>query len=287
MRYLVTGVTGQLGYDVVRVLKENGITNIYAPTSSEFDITNKEIVVSKTKEFNPDVIIHCAAYTKVDQAEIDIDTCYKVNVDGTKNMIEAAKEVDAKIIYISTDYVFDGEKKGAYLVDDKTNPKSIYGKTKLEGEKIVSSYLKHFIVRISWVFGINGNNFVKTMLNLSKTHKELTVVADQIGSPTYTYDLAKLLYDMSKTTKYGIYHATNEGIYSWADFARLILKDKDAKVIDVTTLEYQKIINKNQAPRPKNSLLDKEKLVANGFSKLPLVNDALERFLRELEKKEA
>ncbi|MBD9099042.1 NAD(P)-dependent oxidoreductase [bacterium] len=145
MRYLVTGVTGQLGFDVVRILKENGITNIYAPTSSEFDITNKEIVVSKTKEFNPDVIIHCAAYTKVDQAEIDTDTCYKVNVDGTKNMTEAAKEVDAKIIYISTDYVFDGEKKGAYLVNDKTNPKSIYGKTKLEGEKIVSSYLKFYI----------------------------------------------------------------------------------------------------------------------------------------------
>ena len=287
MRYLVTGITGQLGYDVVRVLKENGVKDIYAPTSSEFDITNKEIVVSKTKEFNPDVIIHCAAYTKVDQAEIDTYTCYKVNVDGTKNMVEAAKDVDAKIIYISTDYVFDGEKKGAYLVDDKTNPKSIYGKTKLEGEEIVSSYLKYFIVRISWVFGINGNNFVKTMLNLSKTHKELTVVADQIGSPTYTYDLAKLLYDMSKTTNYGTYHATNEGSYSWADFARLILKDKDTKVIDVTTLEYQKMINKKQAPRPKNSLLDKEKLVANGFCKLPPVNDALERYLIELEKKEA
>ena len=284
MRYLVTGITGQLGYDVVRVLKENGIKDIYAPKSSEFDITDRETVLKKTKEFKPNVIIHCAAYTNVDQAEIDKDLCYKVNVTGTENMVLAAKEIDAKIIYISTDYVFDGEKNGVYEVEDKTNPKSIYGKTKLEGEQLVQTYQKHFIVRISWVFGINGNNFVKTMLKLAETHKELTVVSDQIGSPTYTYDLAKLLFAMSETSKYGTYQATNEGLYSWADFARLILKDTSTKVTDVTTEEYQKIINKKQAPRPKNSSLSKEKLLANGFSKLPSVEDALERYLIELKK---
>ena len=284
MRYLVTGITGQLGYDVVRVLKENGIKDIYAPKSSEFDITDRETVLKKTKEFKPNVIIHCAAYTKVDQAEIDKDLCYKVNVTGTENMVLAAKKIDAKIIYISTDYVFDGEKNGVYEVEDKTNPKSIYGKTKLEGEQLVQTYQKHFIVRISWVFGINGNNFVKTMLKLAENHKELTVVSDQIGSPTYTYDLAKLLFAMSETSKYGTYQATNEGLYSWADFARLILNDTSTKVTDVTTGEYQKIINKKQAPRPKNSSLSKEKLLANGFSKLPSVEDALERYLIELKK---
>ena len=284
MRYLVTGITGQLGYDVVRVLKENGIKDIYAPKSSEFDITDRVTVLKKAKEFKPNVIIHCAAYTKVDQAEIDKDLCYKVNVTGTENMVLAAKEIDAKIIYISTDYVFDGEKNGVYEVEDKTNPKSIYGKTKLEGEQLVQTYQKHFIVRISWVFGINGNNFVKTMLKLAETHKELTVVSDQIGSPTYTYDLAKLLFAMSETYKYGTYQATNEGLYSWADFARLILKDTITKETDVTTEEYQKINNKKQAPRPKNSSLSKEKLLANGFSKLPSVEDALERYLIELKK---
>ena len=284
MRYLVTGITGQLGYDVVRILKENGVKDIYAPKSSEFDITDRETVLAKTKEFKPDVIIHCAAYTKVDQAEIDKEVCYQVNVTGTENMVLAAKESNAKIIYISTDYVFDGEKKGVYEVEDKTNPKSIYGKTKLEGEQLVRTYQKHFIVRISWVFGINGNNFVKTMLKLAETHKELTVVSDQIGSPTYTYDLAKLLFTMSETSKYGTYQATNEGIYSWASFARLILKDTNTKVIDVTTEEYQKIINKKQAPRPKNSALSKEKLSATGFIKLPSVEDALSIYLIELKK---
>ena len=199
-------------------------------------------------------------------------------------MVLAAKETDAKIIYISTDYVFDGEKNGVYEVEDKTNPQSIYGKTKLEGEQLVRAYQKHFIVRISWVFGINGNNFVKTMLKLAETHKELTVVSDQIGSPTYTYDLAKLLFAMSETSKYGTYQATNEGLYSWADFARLILKDTDTKVTDVTTEEYQKIINKKQAPRPKNSALSKEKLLTTGFNKLPSVEDALSRYLSELKK---
>lgn len=284
MRYLVTGITGQLGYDVVRVLKENGIKDIYAPKSSEFDITDRETVLKKTKEFKPNVIIHCAAYTKVDQAEIDKDLCYKVNVTGTENMVLAAKEIDAKIIYISTDYVFDGEKNGVYEVEDKTNPKSIYGKTKLEGEQLVQTYQKHFIVRISWVFGKNGNNFVKTMLKLADMGKtELNVVCDQIGSVTYTYDLSKLLCDMIETEKYGIYHATNEGFISWAKFAEEIFKqtNKNVHVNYVTTLEYKKLVPA-QADRPLNSRMSKTSLDEAGFNRLSDWKDALNSYLKEI-----
>jgi len=285
MRYLVTGVKGQLGYDIVKELRARGEQDILATDRETLDITDKNAVAKLIHETSPDVIFHCAAWTQVDKAEEMEEVVRQVNVEGTKNITEAAKAVNAKLFYISTDYIFDGTKETPYEVEDTPNPMSIYGKTKFEGEEEVRKYEKSFIVRISWVFGINGNNFIKTMLKLSETKTELNVVNDQIGSPTYTVDLAKLLIDMSKTEKYGTYHANNDGFCSWAEFAEYIFKQsaKNVKVNPVTTEEYLKITGTKQAYRPRNSKLSKQKLIENGFEMLPSWQSAVDRFLKELE----
>ncbi|MBQ3435936.1 MAG: dTDP-4-dehydrorhamnose reductase [Bacilli bacterium] len=281
MRSLITGVNGQLGYDIVRHLNLLGEKDYMALDIADMDITNREQVMEVIKKYKPDVIFHCAAWTAVDRAEDEEEMCTKVNVEGTKNIADASIEVGAKLVYMSTDYVFDGTKEGMYTEEDQPNPQSVYGKTKFLGEEEVRRNPKHFITRISWVFGINGNNFIKTMLKLSENHDELSVVADQIGSPTYTYDLAKLLIDMSETEKYGTYNVTNEEFCSWAEFAEYVLKDTDTKINHVTTEEYGK--DKKQAYRPKNSRLDKTKLGDN-FYRLPTWQDATDRYKKELVK---
>lgn len=285
MRYFITGASGQLGYDIVRELERRGEKDYLAPTSSEMDITDKEAVFQIIEAYHPDVIFHCAAWTAVDKAEEEKETAEKVNVLGTRNIVEASLLVSAKLIYISTDYVFDGTKDTPYLEEDETNPKSVYGKTKYLGEKETLKNPKHFIARISWVFGKNGSNFVKTMLRLGETHDTLNVVDDQVGSPTYTVDLAKCLVDMAETEKYGTYHITNEGFCSWAEFAETIfaLAGKEVKVNKVTTEAYLELTKTKQAYRPRNSRLSKEKLEANGFLRLPSYQDALKRYLKELE----
>lgn len=286
-KYLVTGYNGQLGYDIVRELKERGEENILAVDKDEMDITDRDSVMKVVKEYKPDVIFHCAAWTAVDKAEDMEDLVYKVNVEGTKNLTDASIEVGSKIIYMSTDYVFDGNKEGLYKEDDTPNPMSVYGKTKYQGEEEVRKNPNHFITRISWVFGINGNNFIKTMLKLSENHDELNVVDDQIGSPTYTVDLAKLLVEMSFTDKYGTYHVNNDGYCSWAEFARYIMESngKETKINPVSTEEYLKITGTKQAYRPRNSKLDKTKLVENGFEMLPSWQDATDRYCSELRRK--
>ena len=285
MKILVTGVKSQLGQDYVRELKERGYTNVLGIDKETLDITDEEKVLSFIKEYKPDVVMHNAAWTAVDKAEEMNDLVYKVNALGPKYIAEACKEGGAKMVYISTDYVFDGKGETPFEVDSPKNGLSTYGKTKGEGEDFVTSILdKYFIVRISWVFGVNGNNFVKTMLKLADMGKtELNVVCDQIGSVTYTYDLSKLLCDMIETEKYGIYHATNEGYISWAEFAREISKisNKNVKVNDVTTLEYKKLVP-NQTDRPLNSRMSKDSLDKNGFNRLPDWKDALKRYLKEL-----
>ena len=300
MKVLVTGVAGQLGYDVINELSIRGLVAIGTDIKSEHelinkanwnkyyqcDITNKEQVDSLVNSVKPEAIIHCAAWTNVDGAEDPNNKplVKRINVDGTDNLVKAAKEIGAKYLYISTDYVFNGAGTRPWEPDDKDYaPLNYYGQTKLEGELSVSSQLdKYFIVRIAWVFGLNGNNFIKTMLKLAdKGYKELRVVDDQIGTPTYTYDLARLLVDMIQTDKYGYYHATNEGGYiSWADFAEEIYRqvNKGVKVNRVTTAEYGVSI----AKRPFNSRLDKLKLIENGFKPLPDWKDALKRYLNEV-----
>ena len=284
MRYLVTGVKGQLGYDIVKELKRRNETEILALDVSEMDITNREQVFDVVTEYKPDVIFHCAAWTAVDKAEDEKELCEKVNVVGTKNMTDASLEVGAKIIYMSTDYVFDGKKEGIYEPDDQVNPQSVYGDTKYRGEEEVRRNPKHFITRISWVFGINGKNFIRTMLNLSEKLDSLNVVDDQIGSPTYTVDLAKLLVDMAQSENYGTYHATNEGYCSWAEFAEYIFQtnEKTTKVNHVTTEEYLELTGTKKAYRPRNSKMSKEKLLENGFEKLPTWQDAVNRYSEEL-----
>lgn len=281
MRYLITGYKGQLGFDIVRELQSRGEEDILALDYEEMDITDKESVDKVVIEANPDVIFHCAAYTQVDVAEENEDACYKVNAVGTKNMVDAAKKVGAKIVYISTDYVFDGTKEGIYEVTDTPNPLGVYGKTKYEGELEALKYERSFVVRTSWVFGINGKNFVKTMLKLSETKTELNVVADQVGSPTYTVDLAKLLVDMVNTDKYGIYHANNEGFCSWAEFAEYIFESNavEMKVNHIETKDYPV-----KATRPLNSKLSKSSLTQNGFKLLPSWQNAVDRYNEELEK---
>lgn len=279
MKVLVTGVKGQLGFDVVNELTGRGMEAIGVDIE-EMDITDAASVDKVIKEASPDAVIHCAAYTAVDAAEDNEELCRKVNVDGTRNIAKVCRELDIKMIYISTDYVFGGQGERPWEPDDERAPQSVYGQTKYEGELAVQELLeKYFIVRIAWVFGINGKNFVKTMLNLSKTHDTLTVVNDQFGSPTYTYDLAKLLVDMVQTDKYGVYHATNEGICSWYEFACEIFREAGVpmKVLPVSTAEYGA-----KATRPNNSRMSKDKLTESGFDRLPTWQDALKRYLAVL-----
>lgn len=276
MKVLVTGANGQLGYDVVKELQKQNI-ECYGAARKDFDIVDFEATENFIKNYMPDAVIHCAAYTAVDKAEDEQELCYLVNASATENIAEICKKINAKMLYISTDYVFDGTKDGFYKVDDKPNPINVYGKTKLLGEQAVERILdKYFIVRISWVFGEHGNNFVKTMLRLGKERKEINVVADQYGSPTYTADLAPLLVEMIQTDKYGIYHATNEGVCTWAEFAEEIFKiaGMDVKVNHITTAEYP-----TRAKRPMNSRLSKKSLQINNFTYLKLWNDALRQFL--------
>ena len=279
MKFFITGGHGQLGYDVIKTLEENGYTEYYAPSQSELDITNRETTIKSIKEYNPDVIIHCAAYTQVDKAEEEKEVCYNVNVNGTKYIAEAAKELKSKMVYISTDYVFDGEKEGLYLPNDKTNPINYYGYTKREGENIVKELDDYIIVRISWVFGINGKNFVKTMLRIAEGKDELNVVSDQIGSPTYTEDLSKLLLQMITNDKKGIYHATNEGYCSWYEFAKYIfeINNINIKVNPILTKDYITL-----AKRPLNSKLSKDILDSENLDRLPDWKDATERYCKIL-----
>jgi dTDP-4-dehydrorhamnose reductase len=279
MKVLVTGVKGQLGFDVEKRLNLCGIAYLGCDIN-DFDLTNREQTVSSIKAFSPDVVIHCAAYTAVDNSEDTRELCYDINVNGTKYVAEACKDIDAKMVYISTDYVFEGQGSIPWKEDDPKNPINYYGETKSLGEDQVTELLcKYFIVRISWVFGINGNNFVKTMLKLGKERKELTVVSDQIGSPTYTYDLAKLLIDMIQTEKYGVYHATNEGYCSWFEFAQEIMKiaKLECEVKAIASKDYL-----TRASRPLNSRLDKSKLDDNGFDRLPEWKVALSSYFETL-----
>jgi dTDP-4-dehydrorhamnose reductase len=276
MKILVTGYTGQLGHDVVQEGLNRGF-NMIGVGSKDLNITDEFSVYQYIKENNPDVIIHCAAYTAVDKAEDDKENCWNVNVEGTKYLTYAAKEINAKFMYISTDYVFSGTGDVPFIETDEPSPVGYYGITKYEGEKVVQSLLSEsFIVRISWVFGLNGNNFVKTMLRLSESREELSVVGDQVGSPTNTFDLSRLLLNMIQTDKYGIYHATNEGFCSWAEFAKEIfhLAGKTVKVNPITTEEYP-----TRAIRPKNSRMSKQKLIDNGFKPLPSWQNSLKNYL--------
>ena len=295
MKVFVTGINGQLGHDVMNELIKRGhyaIGSDITETNKQFknyvslDITNKEFVDRILKEIDPDSVIHCAAWTAVDLAEDDdkVEKVREVNAIGTNNIAFVCKQLDCKMIYISTDYVFDGQGDTPWDPDCKNyKPLNVYGQTKLEGELAVSNNLeKYFIVRIAWVFGVNGKNFIKTMLNVGKKYPQVKVVNDQIGTPTYTYDLARLLVDMVESDKYGYYHATNEGGYiSWYDFTVEIFKQAGYKtqVIPVSTEEY----GLSKAARPFNSRLDKSKLMKNGFKPLPTWQDALSRYLKEIE----
>lgn len=301
MKVFVTGVGGQLGHDVVNELEKRGLESVGSDIQAEYngcqdgsavvsvpyvqlDITDKNAVARIIEKLHPDVIIHCAAWTAVDAAEYEENRSKvdAINHLGTQYIAEAAKKVDAKMVYISTDYVFDGHGTSPWNPDDKCyNPLNIYGQSKLDGEFAVSSILeKYFIVRIAWVFGLNGKNFIKTMINIGKTHDTVRVVNDQIGTPTYTLDLARLLVDMVETDKYGYYHATNEGGYiSWYDFCVEFYSQYglETKVIPVTTEEY----GLSKAARPFNSRLDKRKLIEAGFKPLPTWQDAVTRYLKE------
>lgn len=304
MKIFVTGVAGQLGHDVMNELAKRGYTGVGSDIAPEYsgvddntavvnmeyvqmDITDEKAVDEIITRVNPDVIVHCAAWTAVDMAEDDdkVEKVRAVNAGGTRNIAKAAKKLDCKMVYISTDYVFDGQGEKPWEPDCKDyKPLNVYGQTKLEGELAVSELLdKYFIVRIAWVFGVNGKNFIKTMINVGKTHDTVRVVNDQIGTPTYTLDLSVLLVDMIETDKYGYYHATNEGGYiSWYDFTLEIYKQAglDTKVIPVTTKEY----GLSKAARPFNSRLDKSKLVKNGFTPLPTWQDATRRYVELLKK---
>lgn len=303
MKVFVTGVAGQLGHDVVNELVNRGyeavgtdLAETYAGVQDgsavttapyvALDITDKEAVDRVITKVCPDVVVHCAAWTAVDLAEDEDkkDKVHAINAEGTENIAEVCKKMDAKMVYISTDYVFDGQGSEPWKPDCKDyKPLNVYGQTKLEGELAVSRILdKYFIVRIAWVFGLNGKNFIKTMLNVGKKYDTVRVVNDQIGTPTYTYDLARLLVDMIETDKYGYYHATNEGGFiSWYDFTCEIFRQAGytTKVVPVTTEEY----GASKAPRPFNSRLDKSKLVEEGFTPLPTWQDALTRYLKLIE----
>lgn len=276
MLVLVTGVKGQLGHDVMNELSKRKIQAVGVDIE-EMDITDADSVNKVMSEVTPDAVIHCAAYTAVDAAEENEELCRRVNAQGTANIASACRERGCKLMYISTDYVFDGEGTRPWEPDDERDPLNVYGQTKYEGEVAVTDAVdKFFIVRIAWVFGVNGKNFIKTMLDLGRTRDTLTVVDDQFGSPTYTYDLAVLLVDMILTDKYGFYHATNEGICNWYEFACEIFRIAGIKinVTPVSAAEYSA-----KAKRPSNSRMNKDKLTENGFEKLPPWQDALERYL--------
>lgn len=285
IKILVTGVNGQLGHDCMIELKSRGYSNIKGIDITELDVTNRDSVIDYIEKYKPNVVMHNAAWTAVDKAEQMPEKVYKVNALGSKYIAEACKKVGAKIVYISTDYVFKGNGDKPFEINDSRDGLSVYGRTKSQGEDFIMQQTnKYFIVRTSWVFGKNGNNFVKTMLKLADMGKtELNVVCDQIGSVTYTYDLSKLLCDMIETNKYGIYHATNEGFISWAEFAEEIFKlsNKSVKINYVTTEEYKRLVP-NQADRPLNSRMSKKSLDEAGFARLPDWKDALERYLKEI-----
>ncbi len=279
MKVLVTGASGQLGHDVCAELARRGIEH-KGTSSADLDVTDGAAVLGAMRSYDPDAVIHCAAYTKVDRAEDEPDKCWAVNAEGTQNIALACRETGAKLIYISTDYVFPGNGERPYKPEDPVGPLGVYGESKLAGELAVRTLLeKYFIVRISWVFGINGANFVKTMLRLSESRDEVSVVCDQVGSPTYTADLAPLLCDMVLTERYGIYQATNEGECSWAEFAEEIfrLEGKSTSVLPIPTSEYP-----TRAVRPLNSRMSKDKLSEVGLCRLPDWKDALERYIKEL-----
>ncbi len=280
MKILVTGVKGQLGYDVVNEAHKRGIQAVGVDID-EMDITNASQVEHVIKSENYDAVVHCAAWTAVDKAEEMPDACRKVNAEGTENIAKVCKEMDIPMMYFSTDYVFDGEGETPWKEYDERHPLNVYGQTKYEGELAVEKLEKHFIIRIAWVFGKNGNNFIKTMLKLGKERGAVSVVDDQIGSPTYTYDLAKLVVDMIQTNKYGTYHATNEGLCSWYEFACEIFKQAGMDDVKVTPVDSSAFPVK--ATRPKNSRMEKTELDKNGFNRLPAWQDALSRYLKELE----
>ena len=276
MKVLITGASGQLGFDAVKVLREQGV-DCLGVGSKELDVTDRDAVLHVFDTYCPDAVLHCAAWTKVDLAENEPECCMRVNADGTRNVALACRELGSKLLYISTDYVFPGTGDKPWETDDPTRPLNVYGRSKLAGEQAVRELVeKHFIVRTSWVIGEHGNNFVKTMLRLAETHDCLRVVDDQIGSPTFTADLAPLLCDMLFTEKYGVYHATNEGFCSWAELAEVVfrLTGKDIAVHHVSTEDYGA-----KALRPKNSRLSKASLDAGGFTRLPMWEASLARML--------
>ena len=273
---LVTGSTGQLGSDVVKELLKWGYSTL-SPNRSEFNLCSEDSIRNYILNSNCEAIVHCAAYTQVDKAEDEKDLCIKINATATKHIVKCAKILDIPMIYISTDYVFDGTKDGEYTENDETNPINIYGESKLAGEKYVQEILdKYYIVRTSWVFNINGKNFIETMLRLSKANNQLSIVNDQIGSPTYTKDLSRLLVDMLETSKYGLYHATNEGYCSWYEFADTIFKLANIN-IDIKAINSNEYVSR--AKRPLNSKLSKDKLIEYGFKPLPHWEDALKDYL--------
>lgn len=280
MKVLVTGVKGQLGYDVVNELTKRGHEAVGVDVD-EMDITDGDACRRVITEAAPDAVIHCAAYTAVDAAEDNVDLCRRVNADGTRNIALVCRDLDIKMVYISTDYVFDGQGTRPWEPDDARDPLNVYGVTKCEGEMAVEELVKKFfIVRIAWVFGVNGKNFIKTMLRLGQERGAVSVVDDQIGSPTYTYDLARLLVDMTESEHYGRYHATNEGFCSWYEFACEIFKQAGMAEVKVTPVDSSQFPAK--AKRPMNSRMDKSKLAANGFTPLPAWQDALSRYLKEI-----
>lgn len=280
LKVLVTGVNGQLGYDVVLELAKRGHQAV-GVDAAEMDITDAALVSKIIGELEPDAVIHCAAYTAVDKAEDNIEICRKVNAEGTENIAKACKDIGCKMMYISTDYVFDGQGERPWEPDEEvTAPLNVYGLTKYEGEQMLQKYVdKFFVVRISWVFGINGNNFIKTMLKVGKERGVVSVVSDQVGSPTYTADLAITLCDMIESDKYGIYHATNEGFCSWYEFACEIFA---AAGMNVQVNAVSSDAFPAKAKRPKNSRMTKDKLTANGFEKLPSWQDATKRYVNAL-----
>ena len=281
MKVLVTGAKGQLGQDLMNELAKRGIEAVGVDVQ-EMDITDAAAVDRVMKQVSPDAVIHCAAYTAVDAAEDNAELCCRINGQGTRNVALACKEAGVKMMYISTDYVFDGQGTRPWEPDDRREPLNVYGQSKYEGELAVEELLDdYFIVRIAWVFGVAGKNFIKTMLRLGKERGAVSVVDDQIGSPTYTYDLSRLLVDMIQTDRYGRYHATNEGICSWYEFAVEIFRQAGMDQVKVTPVTSEAFAAK--AKRPSNSRMSKEKLTENGFERLPSWQDALGRFLKEIE----